>query len=146
MCYELGVAKEKSTIIKGKHSYEDLLVILDSFIKKYIICPKCKLAEMSLFTEKKLLKGCCRACGKVAKLDNVHKITNHIIRNIPKDMSEIETRKFDENESDSKASKKAKKGKKDKKDKENAKEEVDDDELTLISKDAEGKFRFNNVL
>lgn len=40
MCAELGVAKEKKSIIKGKHSYEDLVVVLDSFISKFILCPK----------------------------------------------------------------------------------------------------------
>jgi translation initiation factor 5 len=143
MCYELGVAKEKSTIIKGKHTYDTLIVYLDQFIKKFILCPKCKLPEMSLFAEKKLLKGCCRACGKVAKLDNTHKITNHIINNIPKDMSEIDVRKVDEGDDKPKAGKKGKKSKKGKT--EDAKEEVDEDELTLDTKPSEGNFQFNKT-
>ena len=46
MCAEVGANKEKKTIIKGKHSYEDLLKILDKyisslnlrFIEKYVLC------------------------------------------------------------------------------------------------------------
>jgi translation initiation factor 5 len=38
LCYELGVSKEKKTIIKGQHTYEMLLKFLDKFIEKYIIC------------------------------------------------------------------------------------------------------------
>ena len=37
MCAELGVAKEKKTVIKGKHSYDDLLHELDRFIVKFIL-------------------------------------------------------------------------------------------------------------
>ena len=134
MCAELGVGKEKKSIIKGSHSYEILVEKLDSFICKFIICPKCKLPEISLFAEKKALKGGCRACGKVSTLDSTHKISNHIIRNIPKDMSEIDVKIKVEDDSAKKG--KGKKGKKSKKDKEEKKEE---EELTLENHD-KGKF------
>lgn len=52
MCAELGVAKEKKSIIKGKHTYDELLVVLDSFITKFILCPLWKLPEINLFAEK----------------------------------------------------------------------------------------------
>lgn len=38
MCHEVGSSKEKASIIKGKHGYDDLLKILDMFIAKYILC------------------------------------------------------------------------------------------------------------
>lgn len=38
ICHEVGSSKEKESIIKGKHGYDDLLKILDMFIAKYILC------------------------------------------------------------------------------------------------------------
>ena len=119
MCMEFGVSKEKKSIIKGKHTYEELLTKLDTFIAKYLLCPKCELPEISLFSDKDILKGKCRACGNVGKLDNSHKLTGYIIKNIPKDMSEITAGDtVDVSESISKKEKKSKK-----KDKEDEKEE-----------------------
>ena len=132
MWYELGVAKEKKTIIKGKHTYEDLLVVLDQFIHKYILCPKCKLPEITLFGEKKVLKCKCRACGKIKKLDNSHKVVGHILKNIPKDMSEIDGDMAGE-EADEKDGKKKKKDKKDKKEKKSKKSKKE------AEKEAEGE-------
>lgn len=143
MCSELGVGKEKKSIIKGKHEYDNLLEKLDSFIIKFILCPKCKLPEISLFAEKKILKGACRACGKVSKLDNSHKISGYILRNIPKDMSEIEVKikMGDEDENPKKKEKKGKKVKKDKKSKEDAKEE----ELTIETNEKGIYFDYLNI-
>lgn len=132
MCAELGVAKEKKSIIKGSHKYEDLLPVLDSFIHKFLLCPKCKLPEISLFAEKKLLKCSCRACGKVATMDNTHRVSTYITKNIPKEMSEIDIPTNNIEPTDQKKTKKGKKGKKVKKNKEG--EGEDDDELTLTTK------------
>mmetsp|Transcript_10162 Transcript_10162/g.8966 ORF Transcript_10162/g.8966 Transcript_10162/m.8966 type:complete len:436 (-) Transcript_10162:40-1347(-) len=143
MCAELGVGKEKKSIIKGSHPYEILIDVLDSFIIKFIICPKCKLPEVSLFAEKKkLLKGACRACGKISTLDSGHKISNHIIRNIPKDMSEIDL-KLKVGDEDEGKGKKGKKGKKSKNDEENKEDELSlethtkEENLTFESKEVE---------
>jgi len=135
MCAELGVAREKKSIIKGKHTYEELLVVLDKFIDKYLLCPKCKKPETSLFAEKKILKCYCRACGKVNKLDNSHKLTTHIIKDIPKDMSEIETTILDGTEDGPKKSSK----KPSKKKKEDEKEEEDplEEEVEKLTHESE---------
>lgn len=131
MCAELGVAKEKKSIIKGKHSFDDLQQVLDAFITKYLLCPKCNLPETTLFEEKKLLKGACRACGKVSKLDNAHKITGYIIKNIPKGMSEMEGAvKVEDDKEEVKGKTKTSKTKKKKKEE----EEVEEEESSLGSK------------
>lgn len=132
MCAELGVAKEKKSIIKGKHSFDDLQQVLDAFIAKYLLCQKCNLPETSLFEEKKLLKAACRACGKVSKLDNGHKITGYILKNIPKGMSEMEGAVKVEEEKDEGKTKT--KGKKIKKTKEDKKDEEEEEESSLNSK------------
>jgi len=131
MCAELGVGREKKSIIKGKHEYDDLLEKLDSFIIKFILCPKCKLPEISLFAEKKTLKGGCRACGKVSTLDNSHKISNFIVRNIPKDMSEIDVN-IRMGKDENKGKKKRKKGKK-------GKEEGKEEEELIGDSNEKGK-------
>lgn len=128
---EFGVSKEKTSIIKGKHTYEEVLSKLDSFIEKYLLCPKCELPEISLFSDKDVLKGKCRACGNAGKLDNSHKLTGYIIKNMPKDMSEITVGDTVEVEKSTK-----KKGKKSKKTKEEIKEEEEPEE-EVITADSE---------
>jgi translation initiation factor 5 len=56
MCAELGVAKEKKTIIKGSHTFDSIQKVLDAFIVKFVLCPKCNLPEINLLNEKKVLK------------------------------------------------------------------------------------------
>lgn len=137
MCAELGVAKEKKTIIKGSHKFDTMQEVLDSFITKFVLCPKCHLPEINLFEEKKILKGACRACGKVAKLDNTHKISSYIVKNIPKNEGKMKTefgttgQDYKEGSND----KKVKKGKKDKDKKKGKKEEEENEE-----EDKKGKF------
>lgn len=112
------------------------------FIAKYILCQQCNLPEATIFTEGKpvLLKQKCRACGKSSKLDQTHKVANYIVKNPPKDMSEItgevlkdqkkgkkekkeKSKKTKEGEEEVKKEKKQKKDGSKKKDKK-AKEEV----------------------
>ena len=89
---ELGTltkTKTDSFIVNGKHDIGAMEKILDKFIEKYILCPLCKLPEMTLKTKKDSLLGSCRSCGKVSKLDTVHKIATFILKNPPKDDSEF---------------------------------------------------------
>eukprot|EP01022_Parablepharisma_sp_SALTPOND_P017624 TRINITY_DN284_c0_g1_i1.p6 TRINITY_DN284_c0_g1~~TRINITY_DN284_c0_g1_i1.p6 ORF type:complete len:347 (+),score=80.31 TRINITY_DN284_c0_g1_i1:509-1549(+) len=44
---------------------------------------------MTLKAKKDTLLGSCRSCGKISKLDNVHKLATYIIKNPPKDDSEF---------------------------------------------------------
>ncbi len=59
------------------------------FIEKYVLCPVCKLPEITLKVRKDLLKCKCRSCGKISKLDSVHKLSTYIMKNPPKDESEF---------------------------------------------------------
>lgn len=39
--------------------------------------------------EQKILKSRCRACGTTSTLDNTHRVTSFLMKNLPKDMDEI---------------------------------------------------------
>jgi len=47
-CAEVGANQEQSSIIKGQHTYESLLKLLDKFIIKYVLCGKCKYPEVAM--------------------------------------------------------------------------------------------------
>ena len=82
---ELGaqsMISEDRAIVNGAHTQETMQEQLDRFIDKYVLCPKCKLPEITMeITKKKFIEAKCAACGWAGPLDNVHKvatfITNH---------------------------------------------------------------------
>ena len=69
-------------LINGSHAPEKLQILLDKFIEKYVLCPKCKLPEVRIFVKKGEIRCKCRACGTISKLDDKHKFSNHI-KNFP---------------------------------------------------------------
>lgn len=69
-------------LINGSHPAEKLQTLLDKFIEKYVLCPKCKLPETRIFVKKGEIRCKCRACGTISKLDDKHKFSNHI-KNFP---------------------------------------------------------------
>ena len=82
---ELGTQTEIKNdvhLINGSHSPEKLQQLLDKFIEKYVLCPKCKLPEIRIFIKKGEIRSKCRACGTISKLDDKHKFSNHI-KNFP---------------------------------------------------------------
>ncbi len=63
--------------MKGLHTVEDMLKLVDKFIVKYVLCAKCKYPEVAFEIEgkkkgKEKLKGRCNACGFEKELDNLH--------------------------------------------------------------------------
>ena len=77
---------------------------------------------MTLIHQDNLLKGQCRACGKLSELINTHKVAKYMKNHLPKEMSEIKTKHPEESKSDSKGKKKKDKKKKDKKKKDKKKD------------------------
>jgi translation initiation factor 5 len=64
MCSEVGANMEKTSIIKGTHTYNDMLEKLDKYIVRYVICKKCKYPELVRHIEgKNDLKSKCNSCG-----------------------------------------------------------------------------------
>ena len=72
-------------LINGSHSVEKMQDLLDKFIKKYVLCPKCHLPEIhgKIKVTKKDIKSTCRSCGNTCKLDNTHDFAAYIRRNPP---------------------------------------------------------------
>jgi len=88
--YELGSqatyehsADRTCTIIKGKHTLQDLDRLLEEFIKKFILCPKCKLPETKISVKKSQVRIDCRGCGHAGPLATGHRLENYIAKNPP---------------------------------------------------------------
>lgn len=128
--HELGsqtIFKEKghdvTSIINGAFTEDEIRKSMDKFIEKYALCPKCKYPELVLRVKKGVACGKCNACGGRFDVDNVHKFAAFIIKNPPKDKSEIIKEKKPKKDGGEEEVKK----KSSKKKKEEAKEEDEDD-------------------
>ena len=133
--------KANSYLINGNHPVEKLQELLDKFIKKYVLCPKCHLPEIhgKIKVTKKDIKCTCRSCGTVSKLDNAHDFATYIRRNPPpyEEEDNAEGEKVMQEKEKEKKSEKEKKGKKEKKlDKELKKKDKNEEkkEVHLMSK------------
>ena len=79
--------KANSYLINGSHTVDKMQEVLDKFIKKYVLCPKCKLPEIhgkiSIKKEKGEIRCLCRSCGALSKLDSTHDFASYIKRSPP---------------------------------------------------------------
>ena len=77
--------KQNTYLINGNHPVEKMQELLDKFIKKYVLCPKCHLPEIhgKIKVSKKEIKSTCRSCGSTCKLDSSHDFATYIRRNPP---------------------------------------------------------------
>ena len=79
--------KSNGYLINGNHTAEKMQEILDKFIKKYVLCPKCKFPEIygkiQIKKEKGEIRCQCRSCGTVSKLDSTHEFASYIKRYPP---------------------------------------------------------------
>jgi translation initiation factor 5 len=60
-----------------------MLKVLDKYIEKYILCPKCKLPEMHMLVVNNIINGKCDSCPFVGTLDNIHRLTAYILKKPP---------------------------------------------------------------
>lgn len=86
---ELGASaeykqSENKAILKGTFRREDLQKLLDQFIEKFVLCPRCHLPEITYRLKRKELISDCKACGNVKPMDMTHKISNFILKHPPK--------------------------------------------------------------
>ena len=58
-----------------------------------MLCQKCKYPETTMFIKQKKLMSKCRACGNESQLDDTHRAGTQLMKNLPKDMSEIDSKK-----------------------------------------------------
>ena len=86
---ELGAnsdTKSNSYLINGSHGVEQMQELLDKFIRKYVLCPKCHLPEIHgkiRVGKKNEIKCTCRSCGATSKLDSEHSFASYIKTNPP---------------------------------------------------------------
>ena len=119
MGYELGsqtIFNQKENditcIIKGEFDSETIRLTLDKYIEKYVLCKSCGLPEIFLVVTKgKVIKSKCNSCGNINILDNKHKLATYIVKNPPKNQTEIKGGKDKDVDADKKKKKKKKKKK-----------------------------------
>lgn len=121
--------KTDKYIVNGSFTSDKLQDMLDVFIQKFVLCPKCENPETSLTVDKKqTIHQRCMACGYRGPLTVVHKLTQFVIKNPPNSLA------------DNGAGKKDKKGKGKKKkdsDSEEDKEKVNGQQVHAQYQDAD---------
>lgn len=70
---------EKATV-NGAHNTGDLQKLLNIFIDKFVLCPKCHLPETALVVRKQLIQHKCSACGAKEAVDMSHKLCTFILK------------------------------------------------------------------
>lgn len=86
--HELGAQSkfdpsEGKAIVNGAHTQQDLQVLIDKFIDKFVLCENCKLPEIDLVLKKNSVAYRCNACGNQGQVDNRHKLATFILKNPP---------------------------------------------------------------
>ena len=73
----------KDKTINGYHN--NIQELIFDYIDKFVICPTCKIPELTYFLEKKNLNCKCSACGNIIKIKSINnKIYDKCIDNISK--------------------------------------------------------------
>eukprot|EP01083_Nonionella_stella_P165499 550714_1 len=77
--------RRKVGIMYGVHQTKDLQVILQKFIREFILCPKCKLPELQFKVRQKrnILLQKCTSCGWKGTNGSTHKVKTYIINHPP---------------------------------------------------------------
>merc|ERR1711918_13583 len=68
------------SIVNGAHETSSVATLIDKFIDKFVLCPKCKLPEIDTTVKKGVYLGGCKACGWAGDMDNSHKLVKFIIQ------------------------------------------------------------------
>ena len=66
--FELGaittiIPESDKYIVNGKHDKSKLDEVLDTFIRKFVLCSKCDLPETNMVFSKSTITLRCQACG-----------------------------------------------------------------------------------
>lgn len=76
--------KTSRYIVNGAHEAARLAELLDSFIKKFVLCPDCGNPETDMSVDKKEnIWLDCKACGSHRMVDMHHKLVTFILKNPP---------------------------------------------------------------
>jgi translation initiation factor 5 len=78
-------------IVNGAHTDKVLQQILDVFIDKFVLCPRCKLPETKLSVKSNGdIYHKCKACGKMSLVDSSQKLCRFIITQDKKNKDKID--------------------------------------------------------
>lgn len=91
--FELGAQinldeKNDRYVVNGCHDANKLQGLLQSFIKKFVLCQVCGNPETSLISKKNSLFYKCKACGFSDQMDSSHRLTQYILKNPPETEAE----------------------------------------------------------
>ncbi|XP_048734668.1 eukaryotic translation initiation factor 5-like [Ostrea edulis] len=77
--------KNERFIVNGSHDASKLQLLLDGFIKRFVLCPECSNPETQLncSQKKQTISQRCIACGNTGMIDMRHKLTTFILKNPP---------------------------------------------------------------
>ncbi|XP_039248292.2 eukaryotic translation initiation factor 5-like [Styela clava] len=95
--------KNDRYIVNGSHDAPKLQDLLDTFIKKYVLCQQCDNPETTLVVKKGTIGLICKACGDQSMADLRHKLCTYMIKNPPQSFGK-------ENSGGTKTKKEQKKG------------------------------------
>ncbi|KAH3744960.1 Eukaryotic translation initiation factor 5 [Pelomyxa schiedti] len=70
-------------IVNGNHDKHKLDAVLDSFIKKYVLCNKCELPETNMVFSRGTISMRCAACGNAQQVSAADKIGTFMLKNPP---------------------------------------------------------------
>lgn len=76
--------KNERFIVNGEHDAAKLQDILDTFIRKFVLCASCDNPETTLTVRKGQIHSKCKACGNTSMVDPKHKLSTFIMKNPPK--------------------------------------------------------------
>ncbi|KAK7742133.1 eukaryotic translation initiation factor 5 [Cytospora paraplurivora] len=76
--------KDDRWIINGAHESSKLQDLLDIFIKKFVLCHKCKNPETVVNIKDGHIILDCKACGQRSAVDLRHKLSSFILKTTPK--------------------------------------------------------------
>jgi translation initiation factor 5 len=78
-------AKNDRYIVNGSHEENKLQMLLDGFIRKFVLCSECDNPETDLIVSQKkgIISAKCKACGHLAMVDMTHKLTAFVLRHPP---------------------------------------------------------------
>lgn len=75
-------------IVNGQHEYLRLQELLDGFIEKYVLCPKCTNPETTIDVIKDNIYMKCMACGRTSEVKGKDRTFTYILKNPPDDSAE----------------------------------------------------------
>lgn len=75
--------EEERFLLDGTHGLAQLDEVLEAFIRKYVLCPRCRLPETKLAFSSTKVALCCAACGSRECLGPTDRLLPFMLKNRP---------------------------------------------------------------